>query len=170
MILRDEGSLFSFPLGFVWEFLNYPEEHTRAHLHSAVRRERTGEYSGRYSWEQSFGRGRSRFTMEWTSFPPLGIAYDVVEGPFAGSTFFLYYLPRGRRTEVGILGDFRSPTLAGSRLRHAVNSFFQKEFEQDHRAMRELYARLPAARRKVDPPRSRAERPMAARGRSKGRA
>ena len=145
MLVRDEGSRFSVPLALVWRYLDLPQEHSRAHGHTSVHRERTGAYSGRYSWRQPWGRSPVRFTMEWTSFPPLGVAYDVTEGRFKGSTFFLYYVPRGRRTEVSVVGDFVSPSLPTRVLRRKVLSFFAWEFRQDDRAMREHFS-TPAAR------------------------
>ncbi len=140
MLIRDEGSRFSVPLALVWKYLDLPQEHSRAHGHTSVHRERTGAYSGRYTWRQPWGPSRVRFTMEWTSFPPLGVAYDVIEGPFKGSTFFLYYVPRGRRTEVSVVGDFVSPSLPARVLRRKVLSFFAREFRQDDRAMRERFS------------------------------
>ena len=128
---RDEGSVFEAPLDQVWEFLDDPEGHTRAHEHTEVSRERTGPETGTYSWRQPFEGVPTRFTMRWRSFHPLGIAYDVVEGPFDGSRFFLYYLPLGSRTGIAIVGEFRSPTLGAAELPAALDRFFAKEFDQD---------------------------------------
>lgn len=73
--------------------------------------------------------------MRWTSFHPFGIAYEVLEGPFVGSTFFVYYRPRGATTRVTLVGDFLSPTIPPSRLEAAVLGFFAREFEQDQAAI-----------------------------------
>jgi hypothetical protein len=136
VFVRDEGSVFDVPLDEVWTFVSSGDHHSGAHLHRAATRERLSERSGRYSWEQSFDGRTTRFTMVWTSFHPVGVAYDVVEGPFAGSRFFLYYLPMGARTGVGVLGEFVSPTLSEAEIPAAVDRFFTTEFEQDHAAMR----------------------------------
>jgi hypothetical protein len=82
--------------------------------------------------------------MRWTSFAPLGLAYDVLEGPFAGSKFFLYYTPRGERTEVAIVGEFTSPTIPASEVVKALGQFFATEFAQDSEAIRQRMERRKA--------------------------
>ena len=144
VFVRDEGSVFEAPIDVVWEFVGSGDAHSIAHRHSAWRREVGPENSGTYSWEQAFDGQPTRFTMHWVSFHPVGVAYEVREGPFAGSRFFLYYIPRGNRTEVGVVGEFVSPTLPEAEIEAAVRRFFDFEFEQDHAAIRAV---LSSARR-----------------------
>lgn len=144
VFVRDEGSLFDAPIEAVWEFVGSGDDHSAAHRHRAQRRERHSDRSGTYSWEQPFDGRPERFAMRWTSYWPLGIAYEVLEGPFTGSQFFLYYEPRGRRTAVGIVGEFRSPTIPPADVAAAVERFFTLEFEQDHAALRERATRTAA--------------------------
>jgi hypothetical protein len=134
VFLRDDG-MFDAPIDSIWGFLGSGGEHQHAHGHTGVRREVLGEDSGRYSWEQPFDEPSVRFTMRWTAFVPTGIAYDVLEGPFAGSKFFLCYRPIGPRTEVSIIGAFTSPSIPLSELEAAVRRFFAVEFEQDSKAI-----------------------------------
>jgi len=141
--VRDEGSVFPAPLERVWAFVGSGARHGRAHGHSAMRRRRRSPREGTYSWTQPFEGTESRFVMRWHAYYPLGIAYDVLEGPFRGSRFFLFYEARGSETAVTVLGDFRSPTLPASRIPTAVLDFFALEFEQDRRA---IVADLAAAR------------------------
>jgi hypothetical protein len=131
ILIRDEGDLFDGTLDEVWGFVGSGDHHSTSHRHRGVRRESHHESSGSYSWEQEFEGSPSRFTMRWTMFPPLGIVYEVLEGPFTGSTFFLYYTPRGDRTEVGLVGAFASPGIPESRLEDSVRRFFAIEFDQD---------------------------------------
>ncbi|HEV2166691.1 MAG TPA: hypothetical protein VGS23_06950 [Thermoplasmata archaeon] len=137
VFIRDEGSEFDVPLEAVWAYLNAPERHASAHHHRAVRRTSLGENSGEYSWEQDFEGSSTRFTMRWSSLHPVGISYQVLEGPFQGSRFLLTYHPKGAKTGVSIMGEFMSPTLPPDRIAAAVESFFSTEFEQDLRALRE---------------------------------
>ncbi len=74
--------------------------------------------------------------MRWTAFPPVGIAYEALEGPFSGSTLFLCYTPRGKRTGVVLAGEFVSPTIPASRLKRSVDAFFSLEFQQDANGLR----------------------------------
>ena len=135
VFVHDAGSVFDVPLDDVWAFVGSGDHHSDAHLHRDNTRERLTERSGRYAWEQTFDGVPTRFTMRWTSFHPVGIAYDVLEGPFSGSKFFLYYIPMGARTGVGVIGEFISPTLPEATIGEAVDRFFSTEFEQDHAAM-----------------------------------
>lgn len=136
VFVRDEGSVYDAPLGMVWEFLGAGQEHSDAHHHREVHRERLSGNAGRYSWVQDFRGEAAGFTMRWTSYAPLGLAYEVLEGPFAGSKFFLYYIPQGQRTGVAIVGEFMSPTIPRVHVTRAVDEFFSTEFEQDSAAIR----------------------------------
>lgn len=141
MLVRDEGGVFGAPLEAVWRFVGSGVGHSEAHAHRRVRRRIFTPSSGRYSWEQEFDGRNARFTMRWRAFVPVGVVYDVLDGPFTGSRFILYYTPRGRRTEVGIVGEFRSPTLPPKQIPAAVRRFFAREFEQDRRAIESVSAR-----------------------------
>ncbi len=132
----DAGDEFDAPREVVWEFVGSPPHHSGAHQHRATDRRRISERVGEYSWEQDFDGAPARFTMRWTVFPPVGIAYEVLEGPFTGSVFFLYYEPRGDRTAVTVAGEFVSPTLPAAEIAAAVDRFFSIEFRQDHEGIR----------------------------------
>lgn len=136
MFLIDEGDAFEASREEVWSLVGSGDEHSRAHHHRAVRRTSHGERSGTYSWEQEFDGATVRFGMRWTSFHPVGIAYEVVEGPFEGSKLFLYYTPDGERTRVTVAGEFVSPKIPDSGLAAAVDRFLAREFEQDNAALR----------------------------------
>lgn len=131
VFVHDAGGVFGAPLDTVWEFVSSGETHSTAHRHRNTSRKRLPGDSGEYSWEQDFDRQNVRFTMRWTVYPPVGIVYEVLEGPFTGSKFFLYYVPRGAQTEVVVAGEFVSPTLETKELASAVDRFFATEFEQD---------------------------------------
>ncbi len=139
---RDEGSVFEAPLEAVWEFVGSGDTHSGAHRHRKSERKRLDERSGQYSWEQEFDGAPTRFSMRWTVFPPLGIGYDVLEGPFRGSSFFLYYVPLGpARTGVNVVGEFTAPDLPDAEIPAAVDRFFSLEYDQDHAGIREFVRR-----------------------------
>ncbi|MCI4362923.1 MAG: hypothetical protein L3K13_01265 [Thermoplasmata archaeon] len=136
VFLVDKGGVFDAPVEEVWMYLASGEEHSQAHLHEAVRRVAHSPNSLTYSWEQRFDGEPVRFAMRSTSFAPVGIAYEVLEGPFTGSSFFVYYAPRGDRTSVTVVGEFLSPTIPPSHVAAAVERFLALEFEQDGAAIR----------------------------------
>lgn len=136
VFVRDEGSVYDAPLAVIWDYFGSGKEHSDAHRHRDVQRERLAENSGRYAWTQDFLGKPARFVMRWTSFAPVGLAYEVLDGPFAGSRFFLCYEPLGEKTGVAVVGEFTSPTILEGHIAAAVNTFFSIEFEQDRDAIR----------------------------------
>lgn len=144
----DDGGVFDAPLEVIWEFLGSGDPHSVAHRHRATRRDRGPGGHGTYSWEQEFLGRPTRFTMRWHALAPLGIAYEVLEGPFQGSQFFLYYTPQGERTAVTIVGDWVSPSLPEAEVPAAVDRFLAVEFEQDGAAVRALARQRPGAGRR----------------------
>lgn len=141
VFVRDEGSVFDAPLAVVWDFFGSGQEHSDAHRHRDVERQRVGDHSGQYAWSQDFVGKPERFVMRWTSFPPVGFGYEVLEGPFSGSRFFLCHEPKGSKTAVTVAGEFTSPTNPEDRLAAAVDAFFTTEFEQDPAAISERMRR-----------------------------
>ncbi len=141
VFVRDEGSVFDAPRAVVWDFFGSGKEHSDAHRHRDVQRQMVAENVGRYAWTQDFRGTPKRFVMRWTSFAPVGLGYEVLEGPFAGSRFFLYYEPRGEKTGVAVVGEFTSSTIPEPEIASAVEAFFSTEFEQDSAAIRERMQR-----------------------------
>ncbi len=141
VFVRDEGSVFDAPLAVVWDFFLSGREHSDAHRHRDVERQRIADHSGRYAWTQDFLGRPERFVMRWTSFAPLGLGYEVLEGPLAGSRFFLIYEPMGAKTGVAVVGEFTSTTISVDHLAAAVDLFFSTEFEQDGAAIQKRMGR-----------------------------
>src|SRR5690349_20426409 len=46
------------------------------------------------SWEEEINGQTVRIKMKGTIFYPLGVAFAAIEGPFAGSAYFIYYIPK----------------------------------------------------------------------------
>ncbi len=144
VFVRDTNSVFEASLSTVWEFVGSGAAHSNAHEHRNVSRTIHSEVSGTYAWEQPFDGKSTRFSMRWTSFRPVGLAYEVLEGPFQGSKFFLIYEPRGPQTGVSVVGEFVSPSLGPAEIGPAVERFFALEFDQDSAALRGRAPRGPS--------------------------
>lgn len=89
------------------------------------------------SWDEEINGQSTSIKAKGTVFYPLGIAFEVIEGPFAGSTNFTYYTPRAdNKTIVVVAGEFISksidPTVGDDeKLRSILLSTFEKVFEED---------------------------------------
>jgi hypothetical protein len=68
-----------------------------------------------------------------TIYYPLGMAFEILEGPFSGSKFFNYYIPKdNNKTSVNIVGDFRSNVISDDEhLKSAVIGFLEKVYNED---------------------------------------
>ena len=68
--------------------------------------------------------------MRWRSFHHVGIALQVLEGPFAGSRFFRPYKPRDHVTAAGAVGRSISRTITVDALASSAETRFAAGFEQ----------------------------------------
>jgi hypothetical protein len=48
-----------------------------------------------------------RSKLKITMYPPLGVAQEYLEGPAAGSKAFVHYAPKGSKTAITVVGDFK---------------------------------------------------------------
>ncbi len=69
--------------------------------------------------------------VRYTMLPPLGVAIEQLEGPFAGSKYFFYYVPKGDKTEVVAVGEFKSPIMSDEQLKQAVDVYLEEAFKED---------------------------------------
>lgn len=137
MFLQDDRGVLEASVDQVWDYLSALEDHRAAHHHRGNRLDRLAD--GRFvaSWEQEVPwGGEETFTMRGTPLPPLGIAYEILAGPFAGSVLMNYYSPLGDRTRVTLVGEFASPAFPPGQLEERVRSFFDREFAEDQDGLR----------------------------------
>ncbi len=145
----DENSYFEATLESVWKL-------AKAHIsdgskiHPNTKNNRTEVINGTTfinSWTQNIATGNGSSTMEvpfkvkGTMFHPLGMAFEILEGPFAGSKFFTYYAPvmGGSRTRVNVVGDFKSTIVTDDeKLKAAVMDFLQVLFCEDLQYLKKM--------------------------------
>jgi len=92
------------PLEKLWDYL--PSE---AHRHPSVNiiiRQVQGNNLTVTS-ERNVDGKMVRTTLKVTMYPPLGVAQECTEGPAAGSKAFLHYCPKGSKTGITVVGDFK---------------------------------------------------------------
>lgn len=135
MFLVDDTGIYEAPVDEVWAYLASLGDHRRAHHHRHNRLEALPEGRFLATWEQELWGAVATFSMRGTPLPPLGIAYEVLSGPFEGSVLLQYYTPMGNRTRVTLAGQFVSPTLPEDRLEEKVRFFFDREFDEDQEGL-----------------------------------
>ena len=139
VFIEDREGVFDAPIDKVWKL-------TKAHstegsqIHPSAKNvtiEMINEQVFINSWNEEVNGQSIRIKMKETIFYPLGVAFEAIEGPFAGSTYFIYYIPKGNdKTNVIVAGDFRSQSVEpvvgdDERLRDIVLSKFEQVFYED---------------------------------------
>jgi hypothetical protein len=67
-----------------------------------------------------------------TMYYPLGIAFEILEGLFADSKYFLYYIPiDNNKTGVTVVGDFKSNMIPEDEIKPIVLDFSERVFNED---------------------------------------
>jgi hypothetical protein len=139
VFIEDREGIFDAPIDKVWKLAKaHSIEGSKIHP-SAKNIETTmlDENTFINSWYENIHEQTIKIKMKGTIFYPLGIAFEIIEGPFAGSTYFIYYVPiSDNKTGVVLAGEFRSvsidPTVGDDeRLRSIVSSTLEKVFDED---------------------------------------
>ncbi len=135
--IQDSGSDFEAPLEMVWKLA---EDHVEQgnKIHPNTRNNKTeiiGETSFINSWEQDDENSQTiRMKVKGTTYYPLGIAFEILEGPFADSKYFVYYFlldNDNSKTGVTVVGDFKSNVIPEEQIKLTVLSFLEKVFSED---------------------------------------
>jgi hypothetical protein len=67
-----------------------------------------------------------------TMYYPLGIAFEILEGLFADSKYFVYYIPiDNNKTGVTVVGDFKSNMIPEDEIKPIVLDFSERVFNED---------------------------------------
>jgi hypothetical protein len=67
-----------------------------------------------------------------TMYYPLGIAFEILEGLFADSKYFIYYITiDNNKTGVTVVGDFKSNMISEDEIKPIVLDFSERVFNED---------------------------------------
>lgn len=131
VFIKDEGGYFKAPLDKVWKLVQLHSTEL-IKIHKGVKNpitETLSETSEITTWDDENG-GKIKARLE--VFAPIGLAIEILEGPFAGSKFFNYYTPRGDTTGITVVGEFKSPSMSDEELKEAVTAFLEQGFNEDN--------------------------------------
>ena len=102
MYILDEGSVFDAPIDKIWKYRT-----SEVHQHPSVKlisREVKGNVVEMVQ-ERNMGKPM-RIKVRNIIYPPFGMVQEFLEGPMAGSRAFQYFIPKGDKTGVTVIGDF----------------------------------------------------------------
>jgi len=132
VFIYDEGSTFKAPIAKVWR-LNASEGE---HSHPSLRNQRA-EHKGEsviLTYETQMPDGSwAKNKVKTTAMPPVGIAFETLEGPMAGSRSFQFYTPKGNETGVTVVGEFVGQGIPDAALKGAVMAFLGTVFDEDQK-------------------------------------
>jgi hypothetical protein len=126
----DEGSTFDAPLDRVWKYLS-----SQDHRHPSAKvlnREVVGNAVVITSERNIMGK-TTLVKVKNTLYPPIGMVQETLEGPLAGSRSFLYYIPKGDKTGVTVVGEYVMNGVTDDQtVRNAVSAMGQTSFDEDN--------------------------------------
>ncbi len=139
VFIEDREGVFDASIDKVWKLV---QAHTKegSKIHPSAKNvvtEMLDDNTFINSWNEEFNGQFVKIRTKGTMFYPVGIAFEMIEGPIAGSTYIIYYIPKpDNKTNVVLVGEFRSasidPTVGDEeRLRSTVLSTFEKVFYED---------------------------------------
>jgi hypothetical protein len=130
--IADWGSVFDAPVDVVWKYIQSETDHGNSHKgRRNFERKAINENTVMLSWEQDMDGKWIRLSNRLTFHPPVGFFVEPLEGPMAGSKFFNYYVPKGNKTEVVVVGEWNSPTIPAPQLEKAVMANLEHVFHED---------------------------------------
>src|SRR5580700_3277599 len=107
VFIIDDGSRFNAPLDKIWALHQSDEGHDHPSLKNLKGEEDGEHFIATYEATLPDGSSVTQRTRT-TAYPPLGVVFEVIEGPLSGSKFFEYYAPKGEETAVTVVGEFTS--------------------------------------------------------------
>ena len=136
VFVEDSGSVFDVELDMVWKLGEaHIKEGNRIHPNTRNNKsEILNETTFINSWEQvDDANGQNiRMKIRGTMYYPLGIAFEILEGPFVDSKYFVYYIPIDNyKTGVTVLGDFKSNNFPEDKIKPIVLGFSERVFNED---------------------------------------
>ena len=136
VFVEDSGSVFDAQLDMVWKLGEaHIKEGNRIHPNTRNNKsEILNETTFINSWEQvDDANGQNiRMKIRGTMYYPLGIAFEILEGPFVDSKYFVYYIPiDNNKTGVTVVGDFKSNLIPEDKIKPIVLGFSERVFNED---------------------------------------
>jgi hypothetical protein len=130
VFILDEGSEFDAPIDKIWKYLSSED-----HVHTSIKilNSETFGNVATVTYEGNMMGKTVVMKVRNTVFPPIGRVQEYLEGPMQGSKAFLYYIPKGNKTGVTVVGDYvMSGGVSEQAIRDAVGEQGQRFFDEDN--------------------------------------
>jgi hypothetical protein len=136
VFISDEGSVFDAPVDKVWKYLS-SDQHKHGGM-KMISREVNGNAITLTSERIFMGRN-VQTKVRNTLYPPIGFVQEVLEGPLEGSRAFILYLPKGDKTGISVVGDYKLRGVEGEQAtREAVLASSLVSFDEDNANIKKM--------------------------------
>jgi hypothetical protein len=132
VFILDEGSEFDAPLNRIWEYVQSDTEHNHTAI-KTISMEMQGDNVAVVTNEVTIGGGPAvRSKLKMTLFPPFGFVQEYLEGPMAGTRNFQYYIPKGNKTGVTVVGEFVGKGMDDATVKKTAMQVLDIAFSEDN--------------------------------------
>ena len=91
------------------------------------------------SWQTAIDNQITKNKMQFTTYHPLGVAVEILEGRLEGSKAFVYFNPNEETTGVIVVGNFKSAMLSDDdQLRQEVSSMVKNSFNEENAYLKKM--------------------------------
>lgn len=126
--------MYDAPIDKIWK-LNMAHGAVMAKIHPGAKNptfEQLSDTVFQVSYETDVGGRTAKVVVKFTFYPTLGFAAEHLEGPFEGTKFFNYYTPKGKQTEVTVVGEFVSKApMSDDKVKEGVLAMLEQLFQED---------------------------------------
>jgi ABC-type glycerol-3-phosphate transport system substrate-binding protein len=137
VFIEDRGSQFKGSLDKVWKLNTSEGQHPHASMRNYAPT-MSGENAMVVTWEHTVAGRNEKSKVKLILMPPVGYSMEYLEGPFAGSKTFQYYIPKGDKTGVDVVGEWKSPSLSPDSLKKEALKFLDTVFNEDQENLKNL--------------------------------
>jgi hypothetical protein len=130
VFINDEGSEFKASMNKIWKYNQAATGHIHPSMHNLQVSQEGASTLFTYETVSPNGSTEKRRTRVTPLFP-VGSWIEELQGRFAGSKYINYYVPKGDKTEVRVVGEWTSDTIPQDKLKQAVLDHLKVIYEED---------------------------------------
>ena len=141
VFIVSEGNEFQGPLDKVWKLHEIlMKEPAKVHQNAInYNIETVDKNTTVQSWQTAIDNQITKNKMQFTTYHPLGVAVEVLEGHLEGSKAFVYFTPKEETTGVTVVGNFKSETLSDDdQLKQEVSSMIENSFNEENAYLKKM--------------------------------
>lgn len=137
VFITDEGSEFKGPIDKVWALANSEANHKHS-FQKNVQVKMEGQNPILSYDAQTPSGGWVRQSIKITYLPPLGYTLEYLDGDMAGSKAMSYYVPKGSKTGINVIGEWTSKSVPPDQLKKMVLKNLETAFNEDQENLKKM--------------------------------